>query len=248
MPIPARQKHLQLIGECLYFVLQSDMASRKTNLVSQSSMMAGMTNVLIRILATLTALVPVCTRAGGGPFGIDHELPLDQNGIWARKYQTGLEFGVVAVEAAGSLWFGNDNKLGHTLWQTVDSSAISAVGAQLLKYGFSRARPYQGDNPNLWFRGSCCQSFPSGEVTLQASFVTPFIANYARQNPWVWSLELLPVYDAFARLKSRAHWQSDVIAGWALGTGIGYWSTTRNTPLSVQILPRGMSVGYYKRF
>ena len=54
--------------------------------------------------------------------------------------------------------------------------------------------------------------------------MTPFIANYGRQDPWVWALEALPVYDAFARLKSQAHWQTDVIAGWALGTGVGYWS------------------------
>src|SRR5580692_10710056 len=102
------------------------------------------------LLLFMAALMPVCTHAGGGPFGIDHELPLDQNGIWARKYQTGLENGVIALEVAGSLWFGNDNELGHTLWQTVDSSAISAVGVELLKYGFSRARPYQGNNPNAW--------------------------------------------------------------------------------------------------
>ena len=223
-------------------------------------MMAGITNVLIRFLAAfaaaigrrlpvfMTVLVPVCVHAGSGLFGIDHELPLDQNGIWARKYQTGLENGVIALEVAGSLWFGNDNELGHTLWQTVDSSAISAVGVELLKYGFSRARPYQGDNPNAWFKGSGHQSFPSGEVTLQASFVTPFIANYGRQDPWIWALEALPVYDAFARLKSQAHWQSDVIAGWALGTGVGYWSTTRAIPLSVQFLPGGLSVGFSKRF
>jgi hypothetical protein len=186
--------------------------------------------------------------ANGGLFGIDHELPLDQRGIWARNYQTGLEYGVIAVEVAGSLWLGNDNELGHVMWQTVDSSVISGIGAQLLKYGFGRTRPNQGDNPNQWFRGRCCQSFPSGEVTLQASFVTPFIANYARQNPWVWSLELLPAYDAIARLKSQAHWQTDVIAGWALGSAVGYWSTTRPTPISVQILPRGLSIGFSKRF
>jgi undecaprenyl-diphosphatase len=85
-------------------------------------------------------------------------------------------------------------------------------------------------------------------VTLQASFVTPFIANFGREHPWVWALELLPLYDSLARLKSQAHWQSDVIAGWALGTAVGYWSTTRTTPLSVQILPRGLSVGFSKRF
>ena len=65
--------------------------------------------------------------------GFDHALPLDQNGIWARQYQSGLENGVIALEVAGSLWFGNDNELGHTFWQTVDSSAISGIGATVLK-------------------------------------------------------------------------------------------------------------------
>jgi len=198
------------------------------------------------LLALLSLSFPV--MAGDGFLGIDHELSLDQRGVWARKYQTGLEYGVLATEIAGALWLGNDDELGHTLWQAVDSTAVSSLVAEALKLSFSRARPDQGNDPNKWFKGRCCDSFPSGEVTLQASFVTPFIANYARDYPWIWSLELLPAYDAIARLKSQEHWQTDVIAGWALGTAVGYWATTRNTPLSVQILPRGLSVGYYKRF
>jgi membrane-associated phospholipid phosphatase len=191
----------------------------------------------------LLALNPV-----GAIAGIDHELSLDENGIWARKYQTSLEYGVIAVEIGGALWLGNDNELGHTMWQTLDSSLISGIAADIMKVTFSRARPEQGGNPNEWFRGSCCESFPSGEVTLQASFVTPFIANYYKENPWIWGLEVLPVYDALARLKSQAHWQTDVIAGWALGTGIGYWTTTWKTPLTVRVLPGGLSVGFSKRF
>src|SRR5713101_1491788 len=210
--------------------------------------MTKLNDRLVKLIAAAAVALFAQTAEAGGPFGIDHELALDQKCIWALKYQTALETSVVAFEVAGSLWFGNDNELGHTLWQTVDSSVISGVGAQLLKYGFGRARPSQGDNPNAWFKGSHYQSFPSGEVTLQASFVTPFIANYARQNPWVWSLEILPAYDAIARLKSREHWQSDVIAGWALGSAVGYWTTTRQTPFSVQVLPRGLTFGFYKRF
>jgi membrane-associated phospholipid phosphatase len=193
-------------------------------------------------------LLPGVVSAGGGFLGIDSELPLDTGGIWARKYQTGIENGVIAVEVAGALWFGNDDKLGHAFWLDIDSTALSGVAAELLKYGFSRPRPYQGDNPNAWFKGSCCQSFPSGEVTLQAAFVTPLIVNYYKQEPWIWALEALPVYDAIARLKSQAHWQTDVIAGGLVGTGFGYWATTRNTPLSVQILPRGLTIGISKRF
>jgi undecaprenyl-diphosphatase len=186
--------------------------------------------------------------AGGGPLGIDHEVGFDQSGIWARHYQTDLELGVIAVELGGALWLGNGDKLGHTFWQTLDASVISGAAALVLKKTTGRARPYQGNDPNSWFKGSCCESFPSGEVTLQASFVTPFIVQYSREHPWIWAMEVLPVYDAIARLKSHAHWQTDVIAGWALGTGVGYWSARRQIPLSVEILPGGLSVGLYKRF
>jgi undecaprenyl-diphosphatase len=184
----------------------------------------------------------------GAHAGIDHEWSLDQSGIWARKYQTGLEYGVIAVEISGALWLGNDDRLGHTMWQTLDSSIISGVAATIMKRAFGRARPDQGNDPNAWFKGSCCESFPSGEVTLQASFVTPIIVNYAKDHPWVWGLELLPAYDAVARMKSQAHWQTDVIAGWALGTGIGYWTAQWKTPLTVRLLPGGLSVGLSKRF
>lgn len=197
-----------------------------------------------RVGIVLWALACNSARAGG----IDHEVAFDQSGIWARKYQTGLEFGVIATEIAGGLWLGNDTKLGHTFWQTIDASVISGIASTALKKTLGRARPDQGNDPNRWFRGSCCESFPSGEVTLQGSFVTPLIVNYAAAHPWVWALELLPAYDAAARLKSHAHWQTDVLAGWALGSALGYWSTTRRVPLAVQILPGGVSIGLSKRF
>jgi PAP2 superfamily len=199
-------------------------------------------------LLWLVVLASGVAEAGGGPLGIDHEIGFDQSGIWARKYQTGLENGVIALELAGALWFGNDDALGHTFWQTIDSSVISGAAALVLKKATGRARPEQGNNPNRWFKGSCCESFPSGEVTLQASFVTPFIVDYAHEHPWIWALEILPAYDGLARLKSHAHWQTDIIAGWALGTGVGYWMAKREVPLSVQILPRGITIGLSKRF
>lgn len=199
------------------------------------------------LLLMCATVVPWGAHAGG-LLGIDHELALDERGIWKRSYQLDLQNGVIATEIVGALWLGNDDDLGHTFWQTIDSSIISGAAATVLKRVTGRPRPDQGNDPNRWFRGSCCESFPSGEVTLQASFVTPFIANYARQNPWIWGLEVLPVYDAIARLKSQAHWQSDVIAGWMLGTGVGYWTSTWKTPLTVRILPGGVSVGLSKRF
>ena len=200
----------------------------------------------MRLLLFL-ALVPASAHAGGGPFGIDYELGRGDTGIFNRNAQTGLEVGSWAFVAAGALFLGNDNELGHTFWQSADSAVLAGLSAQVLKYAFRRARPDQGDNPNAWFHGHD-QSFPSGEETLQASWVTPFILDYHHDHPWVWALELLPIYDGYARMKSQSHWQSDIIAGWLLGSGFGYWAAHRNVPLLVQILPGGVSVGFYKRF
>jgi hypothetical protein len=186
--------------------------------------------------------------AAGGPLGIDHEWRLDQSGIWARHYQTGLEIGAVAIELGGAFYYGNDTRIGHTLFQSLDATAISGAAAQGLKYAFGRARPTQGNDPGAWFKGSCCQSFPSGEVTVQASFVTPLILQYRGDHPAIWLLELLPVYDGFARLKSQALWQTDVLAGWALGTGVGLWTAKFKVPLTVALLPHGMTVGFAHRF
>src|SRR5450631_2068757 len=84
--------------------------------------------------------------------GFDHELPVDQRGIWARNGQIGLEYGVIAIEVAGSLWIGDDGELGHTFWQTIDASVISGAGAAVLKHATGRPRPYQIDNSKLWFK------------------------------------------------------------------------------------------------
>lgn len=194
------------------------------------------------ILASALSTLSLAAHAG-----LDHELAYDQSGIWNRNVQLALEYSAIAIAAGGALWLGNDNELGHTFWQTADSEAISAVAAQAMKYTFRRARPNSGQGPNAWFV-SGGDSFPSGEVTLQASFVTPFIVNYGRRYPWVWALELLPAYDAVARMKAQAHWQTDVLAGWALGTVVGYLATTWETPTFVQILPHGLTVGFAKRF
>jgi membrane-associated phospholipid phosphatase len=193
-------------------------------------------------------ILPTVANAAGGPLGIDHEWTFDEQGIWANRYQKGLEVGVIAVEVGGAIWLGNENRLGHTLWQSVDSTVVAGLAAQVLKRAFGRARPDDGRGPNSWFQGRCCISFPSGEVTLQASFVTPIILDNHERHPWIWVLEALPLYDSIARMKSQDHWQTDVIAGWALGTAVGYWASHRQVPLSVQVLPHGLTVGMAKRF
>ncbi len=198
------------------------------------------------LLGTLALCAPVF--AGSGPLGIDHRVPLDDHGIWQRKYQVALEDGVVATEVLGALWNGGDTRLGRTFWQSVDSSVFTAATVFAAKRTFSRSRPNQTDDPNQWFQGSGHESFPSGEVSLQASFVTPFIAEYRVDHPWVWALEALPAYDAVARVKTRGHWQSDVLVGWATGTAWGLYAHNRKIPVVLSILPHSFSVGVRYRF
>ena len=201
------------------------------------------------LLVTLLAQAPICF-AGGGPLGIDHEWSYDNSGIWARSNQEVLEYGMIAFEVGGALWEGGDTRFGRTLWQSVDSSAASGVVALALKYATSRVRPIDsGGDPNLWFKGHGNQSFPSGEVTLVSSGITPIVLEYRHDDPWVYALELLPLYDGIARMKVQAHWQSDVIAGFALGTGAGWlMHANPNTPYVLSVLPHGFYVGLKKSF
>jgi hypothetical protein len=111
---------------------------------------------------------------------------------------------------------------------------------------FGRERPDQTSDPHRWFEGG--KSFPSGEVSQVAGVVTPYVLEYGRDNPWVYALELLPAYEAAARVKSGEHWQTDVLAGWALGTLTGYLAHRRDSPFILQLMPNQIAVGYKKRF
>lgn len=186
--------------------------------------------------------------AGGGPLGIDHRLNYDNQGIWKRSNQIALEGILVGGEIAGSLWEGSDSRLGRTFWQAMDASVIADSSALAMKYAFGRARPSQTDNPNKWHQGSQYQSFPSGEVTATTAIVTPFVLEYGHDYPAVYALELLPLYDAEARMKVWGHWQTDVLAGYAIGTLAGYYAHSRKMPFTVSVLPCGLTVGWKHKF
>jgi undecaprenyl-diphosphatase len=191
-------------------------------------------------------LVTLPARAGGGPLGIDSELSYDNSGIWNRTNQNILLYGLLGTVGVGALWEGGENRIGKTAWQSLDAFLVSGAAATALKYTFSRERPYQANDPNLWFTGHG-QSFPSGEVTVVSAMVTPFVLEYGKDQPAVYALEILPVYDAIARMKVHAHWQTDVIAGFALGFAGGYFMSKLPTPLLFSVMPHGIQVGISKQ-
>jgi undecaprenyl-diphosphatase len=208
----------------------------------------------LRLLTFLMAIGAAGTCAAGdrGPFGIDYLVTYDDSGIWKRSYQQALEYGLIAAAVGGGLWEGGETRLGQTFWRSIDSSVAAGLVAQVMKVSFSRVRPIDsgpGGDPNLWFKGHGNESFPSGEVTAVSSIVTPFMLEYGHDHPAVYALALLPVYDAIARVKVQAHWQSDVLAGLALGTGTA-WLVHRspNSPFILQVMPHAIYVGLKKQF
>ena len=205
--------------------------------------------LLQRLLSTVLAITlaaPAC--AGGGPLGIDHRVSLDESGIWSRSIQNGLVYSLVAGSAGLALWEGGDTRLGKTAWQSVDALLVNTVTVTALKMAFSRVRPVDSNNPDLWFQGHGNASFPSGEVSTTTAIVTPFMLEYGPDHPLVYALAVLPAYDAVARIKSQGHWQTDVLAGIAVGAGIGYVLHQRDTPLTLSVLPQGFHVGFNKRW
>lgn len=188
-------------------------------------------------------------QAGSGLLGLDHYVTKDDSGIWARKNQMLLINTLLVGEAAAAAWEGGDTRFGRTMWKSIDATLVGGVTAEAMKYMFSRSRPNQSSDPNLWFQGSGHESFPSGEVTVVSAIVTPVMLEYGHDHPSVYALELLPVYDAIGRVKVHGHWQSDVIAGLALGTTAGYFMHfRRQTPFVLNLMPHGIYVGLSKRF
>ena len=187
-------------------------------------------------------------RAGCGLFGIDHKVQFDDSGIWARSNQRVLEAGTVLTVVGGALWEGSESRAGSTLWRSADAMAIGAVSAEVMKVAFSRTRPSETDDPCQWFQGHGNKSFPSGEVMLVTTAVTPVILEYGAEHPAVWLLGLLPAYDAVARVKVHGHWQTDVLTSLALGAAIGTYTQRRDTSLFVGVLPHGVTVGWKRSF
>ena len=203
----------------------------------------------IRLLIFVTQLVLGAAPAlAGGPFGIDHKVEPDNDGIWLRPAQKVVLYTSLAATAGGALWEGSETRLGRTLWQSIDASIGGTLAAEGLKRTFTRVRPANTDDPNQWFKGGSNHSFPSGEVTTISALVTPLVLEYGREYPAVYALELLPLYDGISRVKTHSHWQSDVVAGFVLGTATGYLAHSFNQPLVLTVLPHGFAIGLKAKF
>ena len=199
-------------------------------------------------ISVFLSLVSLRACASGGPLGIDHRLPLDDTGFWSQGNERALRYILVGGSLAVGVWEGGESRLGQTAWKALDATLAGVVVVNIAKPAFSRSRPRDSDDPDLWFQGKGNDSFPSGAATTVTAIVTPYIAEYRRDAPAVWGLAILPLYTAVARMKAQAHWQTDVLAGMAIGGGLGYYAHSRDSSFILEVLPGGVLVGLKKRF
>ena len=199
------------------------------------------------LFAAMVAALPAAAQNCGWS-RIDHTVSYDASGVWNPNVYRGLVGALTAAQIGGAVWEGSDTRFGKTMWQGIDAEIIAGVSATAGKYIFTRARPSDGNNPCLWFQGGSNYSFPSGEASVAAALVTPYILEYGSEYPAAYALLLLPAYVGAGRIKNQAHWQTDVLAGWAVGGLSGWFAHSRDIPIMIQLLPHGFQIGYGKQF
>jgi undecaprenyl-diphosphatase len=200
------------------------------------------------ICAVLLTTAVFSSAWAGGPLLIDHPVNEDTSGIWNPNVYRGLMMAMTVGQIGVALWDGGESRLGNTAWRGIDSEIIGAVSSEALKRVFTRARPINGYDPNDFFAGGSNRGFPSGEAAQAASIVTPYMLEYGKDYPAVYALSIIPLYVGIGRMKAQAHWQSDVVAGWAVGGLAGWYAYERDQPLVLQLMPHGIYVGLKKSF
>jgi membrane-associated phospholipid phosphatase len=146
--------------------------------------------------------------------------------------------------AAALAMDGSDPKRSATAFAAVEAGGVAFAAATGLKYLAGRARPESGLGPRSFKPGSSQDAFPSRHAMVAWALATPFAEEYDAK--WLYGAAALT---SLARVGSREHWVSDVVAGSLLGYGIGriFWESSRNRAkgsAQYSISPAGVNVGW----
>ncbi len=112
----------------------------------------------------------------------------------------------------------------NTGWMTLESMGVAVGISFLLKYTFTRSRPFTNNGSNNWFHGYSkyrdYRSFPSAH-SASAFAVASVISSQYSEYRWVAPISYtLATLTALSRIYDDQHWFSDVI----LGSSIGYFT------------------------
>jgi hypothetical protein len=200
-----------------------------------------------RNLLAVAAICAIVLKPAGGRCDdfLDHRVAQDTAGIYSLQDAVPVSLGLFAAGCA--IWQGTEDRLGKTCWESAESGLGAVIAAEGLQLITGRRPPSATTDPNRWFAGGK-GSFPSTHVSATTAVVTPFIYEYVHDQPYIAALAVLPLYEMVARVKAQQHWQTDVLAGAALGFAVGSYEAHRNNPLVFSLLPGGAYVGFQHSF
>ncbi len=117
-----------------------------------------------------------------------------------------------------------DQKAFNTGWMTLESMGAAIGVSFILKYTFTRSRPFTENGSDDWFHGHGkyrdFRSFPSAH-SASAFAVASVISSQYSDYKWVAPVSYtLASLTALSRIYDDQHWFSDVI----LGSSIGYFT------------------------
>lgn len=152
-----------------------------------------------------------------------------------------------AILLYGSGWLFDDFRLRQTAVMASEAFVHAAVISTVAKVAFSRRRPYI-DGYDRWLfpvrgvpaipvRGRDYLAFPSAHATGAFTLATVLAKQYSHKKwlpPVAYSLAGLA---SLSRTTLQEHWLSDVIAGAALGYGIGQFVVKRNKYSRITLMP-----------
>jgi len=141
-----------------------------------------------------------------------------------------------------------------TALKGVEAYILSGITSQIIKQLTHRHRPDQDTPPDpfLWegpFHGFTHTSFPSGHSAAAFAIATVVATSY-QETIWVPILcYTLATGAALSRIYDNKHWASDVVAGSAIGFGIGQLVVHNESRLKVlPASPNGAGISLVYRF
>lgn len=154
--------------------------------------------------------------------------------------------GVIGA-TAGLAWWSNDSVGRRETTAMLEAAAFSGVTAVLSKNLIGRARPYETDNPNDWFKHG--DAFPSSHVSVAFAVGTVLAESGNDDLRWVRRVlgYGLGAGTAYLRVRGNAHWLSDTVAAAALGNATARFVMHRRYPdlhqaSEWQLLPDGQGL------
>ncbi len=137
---------------------------------------------------------------------------------FVTPFGNGLYVLPIAAGLGAIGYISKDDKLLNSSYTSIESGLTAAIITGGIKFIAGRARPGITDSTTKFKPFNLhnnYQSFPSGDVTVAWSVITPYAINYHQPL-----LYLIPLSVDIERMYKNAHWLSDTM----MGTAVGFWT------------------------